>query len=220
MAHMFDIIVVGGGLAGAALARSLAEAGGRVLVLERTRRFQDRVRGEVVSPWGVTEAKTLGLYDPLIRSCAHMVRWTTTLNGQAPSKRRDLVETTPGHNGFLDFYHPAMQEVVLELAAHAGAEVRRGVTVTGVSTGQPVEVSMRGNGHLEKTTARLVVGADGRASQVRNWGGFTLERDPQRLIMAGALHEGLAIPDTSAQVSTNPTTRQKASIFPIGGERF
>src|SRR4051794_5854783 len=111
MSNSYDIIIVGGGLAGAALAKPLAEAGVRVLVLERTKTFQDRVRGEVVSPWGVTEAKRLGLYEPLMQTCGHMVRWTTTLNGQAPSKRRDLIETTPDHNGFLDFYHAAMQNV-------------------------------------------------------------------------------------------------------------
>jgi len=51
-----DIILVGGGLAGAALARALAEAGIRVLVLERETAFKDRVRGEAMLGWGVAEA--------------------------------------------------------------------------------------------------------------------------------------------------------------------
>jgi flavin-dependent dehydrogenase len=44
----YDVVTVGGGLGGAALAKVLAEAGRRVLVLERTSEFKDRVRGEVL----------------------------------------------------------------------------------------------------------------------------------------------------------------------------
>ena len=49
----YDLIVIGGGLAGAALARAMAAGGARVLVLERELRFRDRVRGEGMHPWGV-----------------------------------------------------------------------------------------------------------------------------------------------------------------------
>ena len=42
----YDIITVGGGLGGAALAKAMAEHGARVLVLEREKHFKDRVRGE------------------------------------------------------------------------------------------------------------------------------------------------------------------------------
>jgi flavin-dependent dehydrogenase len=46
MVAEYDIITIGGGLAGAALAKVLAERGLRVLVLERETTFRDRVRGE------------------------------------------------------------------------------------------------------------------------------------------------------------------------------
>ena len=69
MAYDYDLITVGGGLAGAALARSLAQEGARVLVLEREREFRDRVRGELVHPWGVAEARKLGIYDLLKHTC-------------------------------------------------------------------------------------------------------------------------------------------------------
>lgn len=52
----YDIITVGGGLGGAALAKAMAEHGARVLVLEAESRFRDRVRGESMLPWGVAEA--------------------------------------------------------------------------------------------------------------------------------------------------------------------
>ena len=59
----YDIITVGGGLGGAALAKAMAENGARFLVLESGTKFRDRVRGPAIVSWGVGEAKNLGIYD-------------------------------------------------------------------------------------------------------------------------------------------------------------
>jgi flavin-dependent dehydrogenase len=48
----YDIIAVGGGLGGAAVANVMARAGARVLVVERETHFRDRIRGEFMEPWG------------------------------------------------------------------------------------------------------------------------------------------------------------------------
>jgi len=66
--HEYDIITVGGGLAGATLAKAMAEKGARVLVLERERQFKDRVRGEVIFPWGVAELQKLGVHQLLLET--------------------------------------------------------------------------------------------------------------------------------------------------------
>jgi glycine/D-amino acid oxidase-like deaminating enzyme len=47
MDQLYDIAIVGGGLAGSALAKSMAEKRFRVIVLEREKEFWDRVRGLV-----------------------------------------------------------------------------------------------------------------------------------------------------------------------------
>jgi menaquinone-9 beta-reductase len=60
-----DVITVGGGLAGSALATGLARTGHKGLVLERETRFKDRVRGENMLPWGVAAARRWGLVDDL-----------------------------------------------------------------------------------------------------------------------------------------------------------
>jgi len=49
--HDYDLIVVGGGLGGAALAKIMANAGATVMVLEQEGKFKDRVRGEFMPPW-------------------------------------------------------------------------------------------------------------------------------------------------------------------------
>jgi menaquinone-9 beta-reductase len=43
---MFDVITIGGGLAGSTLAAALARAGYKVIVLEYEIHFNDRPRGE------------------------------------------------------------------------------------------------------------------------------------------------------------------------------
>ena len=67
-----DVVIVGGGIAGSSLAVSLVRAGlGVTVAVERERRFQDRVRGESIHPWGVGVARELGLLDVLAASGAH-----------------------------------------------------------------------------------------------------------------------------------------------------
>ena len=51
-----DVVIVGGGIAGSALALVLARRGLEVTVLEQQTEYRDRVRGEVLVPWGVAEA--------------------------------------------------------------------------------------------------------------------------------------------------------------------
>src|SRR5215467_4912371 len=86
----YDVVVVGGGLAGASLGAALARTGIRVLIAEREAQFRDRVRVEALQPWGAAEARELKFYRPLIEACAQETRWWTT-----PEENRDLIETTP-----------------------------------------------------------------------------------------------------------------------------
>ena len=71
MAADYDIITVGGGLGGASLAKVMAEHGSRVLVVERETEFKDRVRGEAMSPWGVTDSRRIGILDVLMDAGGH-----------------------------------------------------------------------------------------------------------------------------------------------------
>jgi flavin-dependent dehydrogenase len=122
----YDVVTVGGGLGGSALARVLAARGVRVLVLEREQRFADRVRGEVLAPWGVAEMRALQL-DELLRSAgAHDLPWFNLFYLGAQVARRDLIATTPQGLPWQAFYHPAMQEQLIGAAQAAGAEVNRG----------------------------------------------------------------------------------------------
>jgi 2-polyprenyl-6-methoxyphenol hydroxylase-like FAD-dependent oxidoreductase len=180
----FDLVTVGGGMGASALAIAMARAGARVLVLEKETRFRDRVRGEALVPWGVAEARLLGIVDLLLQSCAKAVPWVDM--GFGP---RNLVETTTQKEPFLTYCHPEMQELLLAEAENAGAQVRRGVTVENVeprgAAGAKHPTVTARNGNAERIPARLVVGVDGRGSAVRRWGGFTVEKDPLPFHFAG-----------------------------------
>src|SRR5207249_7175465 len=63
-----DVVIVGAGIGGAALATVLARGGLDVLVLERQTVYRDKVRGEFMAPWGVAETLRLGLTDVLLRA--------------------------------------------------------------------------------------------------------------------------------------------------------
>src|SRR5438105_1415328 len=170
----YDAIVVGGGLGGSALADQLARAGRSVLVLERETRFKDRVRGENMLPWGVAAARRLGIYDDLIAAGGHPTpNWVMYAMGR-PGPTRELPNTTPGGDSTLNLYHPDMQEAVLTRAINAGAEVKRGATVLGIDAGpgRSPSVTFEHEGKRQTLTSRVLVGADGRASQMRAWGGF------------------------------------------------
>jgi len=74
----YDIIIIGGGVGGSALAKAMAEAGAQVLVLERETQFRDRVRGEAIMPWGFVEAEALGIRGAIGSSGGHELPWWNT----------------------------------------------------------------------------------------------------------------------------------------------
>jgi 2-polyprenyl-6-methoxyphenol hydroxylase-like FAD-dependent oxidoreductase len=216
----YDIIIIGGGLGGATLAQAMAEHGARVLVLEREQQFKDRVRGEIMAPWGVAETQALGIYELLRDTCAQETRWFSFYVGPEPGAPRDLRATTPQRAPGFALYHPAMQEVLLQAAADAGAEVRRGVSARAVQPGAMPTVVVEQAGHVEALHARLVVGADGRGSLVRKWTGFPVQQDPERLLISGVLYDEMWTPqeDTGYYVM-NPSLGQAAGLFPQGQGR-
>ena len=191
----YDLVIVGGGIGGSALATVMARAGKRVLLLERSEVFEDRVRGEWIAPWGVVETQRLGLYD-LLRAAGghHLTRHVTYDESLDPAAAE--AATLPlgvfkeGVPGPLCLGHPKHCQTLFDAATAAGAEVRRGVNVTKVALGAAPSVAFEHDGAQTTARARLVVGADGRTSQVREAAGIELHQDPPHHWFAGLLVEG------------------------------
>ncbi|MFT5134193.1 MAG: 2-polyprenyl-6-methoxyphenol hydroxylase-like FAD-dependent oxidoreductase, partial [Gammaproteobacteria bacterium] len=210
----YDIICVGGGIGGSTVARIMADAGRRVLVLEKVTAFKDRVRGEVTTPWGTVEAKKLGVYDLLQDTSGHALPWLDIHINGIPVVHRDMLSTTPESTPFYALSHPSMQEVLLKAAEDSGAEVRRGLRVTNVTPGAPALVNAACGKDKETFHARLVVGADGRASAARKWGGFKVEHDQDRLLVCGVLFDTMNVPTDTANFRMNTEAGLMTFWFP------
>ena len=209
----YDLITVGGGIAAAAFARAMAQRGAKILVLEKETLFKDRVRGEGTVPWGVAEARELGLLEVLRADCAHNVPFVE--GGMGP---RDTRSTTPQGLPSLTFAHQEMQETLLAAAENAGAQVRRGVTVERIEPGDTPAVVV-GGGNGDRITARLVVAADGRAGLSRKWAGFTIAEQTHDYYMAGVLLCDVTSPPDTMYFVFNPQFGMCIGLIPIGKNR-
>lgn len=213
-----DVVTVGGGLGGSTLASAVAQGGRSVVVLEREKEFKDRVRGENMLPWGVAAARRLGVLDELLAAGGRRVPFFNVYFMGTQTEHRPFPTTTPTGEASLNMYHPDLQKALLAAAATAGAEVVRGVDVRSIVEQEGGwKVTFGEDGETQSITARLVVGADGRSSGMRQMGGFTVRRDPNNLRIAGTLVEGTTVPDDGVHLCLGPGFA--TFIAPLGNGR-
>ena len=216
----FDLLVVGGGLAGASFATALAREGARVLVVERDRLYRDRVRGEVIAPWGCTEAKRLGLFDLLLDQCAREVPKLTYYVEGVATPTIDLRTAEPHLEPSLAFRHAEMQEVLITEAVSAGATVWRPAKMAALTPGDAPAAEIAFNGGIRTVRARLIVGADGRESQVAHLAGFRRIRDPDELLAAGLLVQGEMDTDGAMHYLFGPQPGRAAAVCEVASGFF
>lgn len=188
-----DVVIVGGGIGGSALAISLGRAGISATILEKSTVHVDHVRGEWVAPWGVAETQRLGLYDLLISAGGHHLRRhipygddVDTETAQAQTLSFTAFEGA-GLKPPLCMRHPYMCDVLNAEAIASGAELMRGVTDIEVTAGTAPSVRFHHEGQTREFKPRIVIGADGRNSMVRRQVGIEEHRDPTHHLMAGML---------------------------------
>lgn len=210
----YDVVIAGGGVAGAALAVALRRANAQVLVVERERVFRDRVRGEGLHPWGVAEAARLGLADLLRERCARETRfWSVNIAGER--MRRDLPETTPLQLPGFSLHHPELQETLLGAAIDAGANVVRGARVEQVTPGARPRAEISDDDGTRTVEARAVVIADGRTSPLRSNLRVPTYDTPTPMRVAGLLFEGVPELDGAVELFFPPTFGRVALVFPL-----
>jgi 2-polyprenyl-6-methoxyphenol hydroxylase-like FAD-dependent oxidoreductase len=218
-----DVVVVGGGIAGSALATALARGGLDVYVLERQTVYRDKVRGETLQPWGVAELCRLGLDDALLGAgggyCRRVVPYDETTEPEAAEANAfALDELLPDVKGSLNVGHPAACEALAFAAVAAGARMERGVGEVRVEPG-PMPVVVYELDDVEREIAcRLVIGADGRSSSIRRQIGCQLNATEPRTVAGGLLVEGLeGWPDGVESFGTEGNVMY--TVFPRPGGR-
>jgi geranylgeranyl reductase family protein len=159
---MWDFVVVGAGPAGSRFARTAAERGRSVLVLEQ---------GEVGKPLACSGHVSLDLWefvperyhDELFQNAIHGARFH--LGG--PGSREYPFYTDDPISNAVD--RVRLDEVLAEVAGEAGADVRDHHTVTSVEERHDrAVVEAKGPDGVERFETRMVVGADGPRSRVRS----------------------------------------------------
>ena len=218
-AQTYDIITVGGGIAGSILARVMAEHGAKVLVLESATSFRDRVRGEAIAPWSTKEAMDLGVYDTLMAAGANLLQYWYWYHGPEHVDCQDLEATTTPKTPMLSIYHPDLQEALINAASDAGAEVRRGARVREINLGGAPTVKANLDGQSTEFQARLVVNADGHSSMGRVSGGFSVQADPDLNMIAGVLLDDLPLQNDAVHHWMNPSAGHKSFVFRQRGKK-
>ncbi|MBB4858496.1 flavin-dependent dehydrogenase [Novosphingobium chloroacetimidivorans] len=117
------VVVIGGGLAGAAVATRLARTGQAVTVIEREAGPHEKVCGEFLSVEGCQDLAGLGLPPEHLGAVAidrvRVLHRRHAVEAKLPFVARGLSRAI-------------MDEALLDMARKAGAEVLRGVRVTGL----------------------------------------------------------------------------------------
>jgi 2-polyprenyl-6-methoxyphenol hydroxylase-like FAD-dependent oxidoreductase len=191
MSKRFEVAIVGGGVAGSALATVLARAGRSVLVIERERTFRDRVRGESIHPWGLAEVVRLGLESVLDDAGARRLPAWRRYIERVPKPDFLWSEIAAPGLAEVSVSHVRLQNALLAAAESAGATLLRPAKAH--SLGPNNELEIETSSGIARISAELVVGADGRNSAVRKWLGSTVHRDLEHHRIGGALFRGVGL---------------------------
>jgi squalene monooxygenase len=171
--HRADVLIVGAGIAGSALAVALGRQGRSVLLLERSLKEPDRIVGELLQPGGVRALEQLGLSDCLEGIDAISVQgYNVIYHGEYVKipypKDTPSSPTAPEGRSF----HHGRFIMKLREAAMANPNVTVVETtatslITAKNTKEVIGVECTTKGVQETFFAPLTVVADGYASKFR-----------------------------------------------------
>jgi geranylgeranyl reductase family protein len=173
---LHDVIIVGAGPAGSALAIFVARAGYGVLLLDRARFPRDKVCGDLVSAKGLSLLSEVGCHDAVLRRAFTPIDSATAyLNGREFSRgRMPQVAALPPHG--LAIPRMELDEILFRQAQEAGAETVETCHVDRFEVDRErVRVDATVSGQPRRFVGRLVVGADGAQSVVAKIAGLDME---------------------------------------------
>ena len=163
----YDAIVVGARCAGAPTAMLLAQAGHRVLLVDRAEFPSDTVSTHLIHAQGIAALRRWGLLDDVVASGCPAIGTYALDFGPI------TIKGTPRPvDGSSLAYAPrriVLDKILVDGASAAGVELRELFTVEEVLTENGAVIGIRGHGDDGVSVvehARVVIGADGRNSHV------------------------------------------------------
>ncbi len=203
-----DVLVVGGGPAGLALAAHAAKRGLDVLVLERGQLPVDKPCGEGLMPAGVRALEVLGALTRIPGADCARFRGLRYIQEDGSSARAAL----PGGGG-LGVRRTALSAALHDAARAQGAHILPGTLVRSFTRERDRVVVRTDNRTLETA---ILVGADGLHSRIRRDAG--LEGAPQPVRRFG-MRRHVRVPPWSDDVEVHFAEGVEAYITPCGPHR-
>ena len=186
--HEVDVLVAGGGPAGAATAAAMGRLGLRVTLADAGQDRRKQLAGELLHPIGVEELTRYGFAEVLGGGGSPVVGFAV-IDGEHTA----LLPYGPGNRG-LGIEHHMLIEPLLGVVERQGIEVRRKTRVGEVVDGPDhLEATLSHDGRDERVRASILVAADGRASPVRRSLGIP-EEHTRLSTMIGVLVDRALLP--------------------------
>lgn len=195
-----DLVVVGGGPAGLAVALAARRRGLSATVLERRQPPIDAACGEGLLPDGVARLAELGVEPP--RAASAPFAGLRFVDGELAAE--GLFPGAPG----VGIRRTALHAAMVGRAEAVGVDLRWGVKVIGL-TADGVETA---DGVVR---ARIQVGADGRHSAVRSWADLERTRPPRHRF---GIRRHFRLEPWSDRVEVHWTDGAEAYVTPVGAE--
>ena len=155
---IYDVVIVGGGLAGCGAAIHLAQAGWSVRLIEKDRYPAHKLCGEFLSPEVRTAFDRLGVTEAVMAAGPHSIEHVSVTGPRGPSFAADLPGTALGLSRY------TLDPILLRAAEAAGVQVADATLVHDVSGG--LEQGFTVATATGTVRARVVVGAYGKRGRV------------------------------------------------------
>jgi len=161
--HDYDVVIAGGGPAGASAAIHLARHDVRVLLIEQKTFPRPKLCGEFISPECRQYFQRLGVGEAILGSAPALLSQTVFYSRRSQSV--NIPSSWFGNGTALGLSRAVMDNVLLQTAKHAGVTVLENASVTDLlqENGRVHGVRLKTGGREFEHTSLLTIDATGRA---------------------------------------------------------